>query len=148
MISPATQGQWGDRDDGDKLFLRALLRNQNLPNQECLIVVHEDADYDVGQWYDKSVVGKAKDLSQLCGLHDSLSNGGIKVSNLRYMGGLHVLLTFRNYPEANDLVRDKQKWSKVFTNLDIWTGQDYDYERILWLKIHGVRAHLWESQVF
>ncbi|KAI3775083.1 hypothetical protein L1987_49651 [Smallanthus sonchifolius] len=107
-----------------------------------------DADYDVIQWYDLSVVGKTVDLAQLCGLHESLSNGGIKVRNMRYLGGLHVLLTFKEYSEANDLVKDKHKWSKVFSNLEIWTSQDYAYERIVWLKIHGVPAHLWESQVF
>ncbi|KAI3797259.1 hypothetical protein L1987_32514 [Smallanthus sonchifolius] len=67
---------------------------------------------------------------------------------IKYLGGLHVLLTFKKYSDANEFVENKLKWSNMFSDLVVWKGQDYRQERIVWLKINGVSAHLWESHIF
>ncbi|KAI3682906.1 hypothetical protein L1987_83270 [Smallanthus sonchifolius] len=59
-----------------------------------------------------------------------------------------ILITFATYAEAEEFVRDNQRWSNVLSEVEIWKGQDYGQERIIWLKIMGVPVHLWESQVF
>ncbi|KAI3802918.1 hypothetical protein L1987_31065 [Smallanthus sonchifolius] len=130
---------------GDKPFLRALLRNQRQISPTLEIKLDEDADYDAVQWYDKSVLGKSIDFIQLCCLHKMLNREGLKDMQLRYLGGLYVLITFKKYSEATEMVEGKNKWSDVFSQLEVWTGQEYSYEKIVWLKIFGVPAHLWEG---
>ncbi|KAI3818748.1 hypothetical protein L1987_12565 [Smallanthus sonchifolius] len=102
----------GAEDTRDKPFLRALLRNKR---QGPVITVPEVADYDVLQWYDLSVMGKAKDLLQLCSLHESLCKEGWEELKIKYLGGLHVLLTFKKYSDANEFVENKLKWSNGFS---------------------------------
>ncbi|KAI3683159.1 hypothetical protein L1987_83659 [Smallanthus sonchifolius] len=113
-----------------------------------VVTLPDDAYFDVVQWYDKSVWGKTIDVTQLCCLRKSLDRGGLKDVKIRYLGGLHVLITFKNYTEAIALVEGRYNWAHVFSNLEVWMGQEYSYERIVWIKIFGVPVHLWEAHVF
>ncbi|KAI3784795.1 hypothetical protein L1987_43900 [Smallanthus sonchifolius] len=89
---------------GDKPFLQALLRNQKPSTQIKEITIPEDADYEVIEWYDKSVLGKALDLQQLRGLREFLTKIGMN---------------------AEDFVEDKMRWANVLSEVEIWKGQDY-----------------------
>ncbi|KAI3811961.1 hypothetical protein L1987_16659 [Smallanthus sonchifolius] len=73
---------------GNKPYLDALLRS----NEERLVVrVRDDADFDAVQWYDKSLVGKMKDINQLCHLQLSISKDMEKMVSRgfadRFIGG-------------------------------------------------------------
>ncbi|KAI3799417.1 hypothetical protein L1987_34715 [Smallanthus sonchifolius] len=105
---------------GDRPYLNAVLRNNRIHQHIQDVTVPDDADYDVVQWYDKSVLGKTKDLVELRGLHQSLTREGLTDLKLKYLGRLNVLLTFKKYEEANDFVDKKQKWSKIFSQLEVF----------------------------
>ncbi|KAI3716758.1 hypothetical protein L1987_67865 [Smallanthus sonchifolius] len=51
--------------------------------------------------------------------------------------------------EAKEMMANKAtEWGKFFNKLEIWDGQDIDFQRIAWIRIQGVPIHLWERQVF
>ncbi|KAJ0457352.1 hypothetical protein HanIR_Chr15g0772731 [Helianthus annuus] len=50
--------------------------------------------------------------------------------------------------EAADFLLEVSTWSKWFSSLDMWAGQSMQYERVAWLKFHGVPLHLAENKVF
>ncbi|KAI3744324.1 hypothetical protein L1987_57403 [Smallanthus sonchifolius] len=57
---------------------REVQRSRNGPDNckyqpKKEVKVPKDADYGVVEWYDKSVIGKALDITQLCGFHDFLT---------------------------------------------------------------------------
>ncbi|KAI3761613.1 hypothetical protein L1987_52034 [Smallanthus sonchifolius] len=102
----------GKEDNSDKPFLRALLRNQDPSTHKMEVTIRDDADYDVVEWYDKSVIGKAIDITQLRGLHEFLSGDGLTDIKLKYLGGLQILIIFKKYSDAEDFVRQKPRWSE------------------------------------
>ncbi|KAI3695632.1 hypothetical protein L1987_78631 [Smallanthus sonchifolius] len=54
---------------GNMSYREVLLRSHE---PAMVVEVPEDADYDVIEWYDKSVAGKLIDFNQLCCLHQSV----------------------------------------------------------------------------
>ncbi|KAI3695346.1 hypothetical protein L1987_78342 [Smallanthus sonchifolius] len=125
---------------------REVLTRNLAPTME--VSVPEDANFDAVQWYDKSVLGKMNDFKKLCCFHQATNGISEKISKVRYVGGLQVIITFKKETEAIAFVSDKESWAAWFSSLEIWKGQSYAYERIVWLRIFGVHAHLWEAQVF
>ncbi|KAD7479058.1 hypothetical protein E3N88_02194 [Mikania micrantha] len=86
----------------------------------------------------------------------SLNNLGVwastvkGISNLRYLGGLHVMISFKNKVDADSILSDCSKWEHWFTKLKTWEGNYIPYERIAiiaWLKVHGVPPQLWDPVV-
>ncbi|KAI3816238.1 hypothetical protein L1987_15931 [Smallanthus sonchifolius] len=87
------------------------------------VSVLDDADFDAIQWFDLSAVGKLSDFNQLCCLQHSINKVGVRISRMRYLGGLQVLLTFKKETESIEFVKDRQTWARWFASLEIWTGQ-------------------------
>ncbi|KAI3821685.1 hypothetical protein L1987_09254 [Smallanthus sonchifolius] len=75
-------------DNGNKPYLNALLRNHGTQHQIREVAIPDDVDHDVVQWYDRSVLGKAKDLLELPGLQKTLTNEGLTDLELKYLRAL------------------------------------------------------------
>ncbi|KAI3717424.1 hypothetical protein L1987_69027 [Smallanthus sonchifolius] len=133
---------------GDKPYLRALIGKQNNSVSVGEIKVPEDADSVVLQWYDLSVVGITRDFTHLGNLQELMDFEEDKDMTIRYLGGLQVLITFKKETHAKEFANNKNSWSKWFSEVQVWTGQSLISERIVWLKIFGVPAHLWDANVF
>ncbi|KAK9064276.1 hypothetical protein SSX86_015656 [Deinandra increscens subsp. villosa] len=71
--------------------------------------------------------------------------GGWKI---KYLGGLHVLLTCADVEEVDDILAVKDLWMPWFSKLDIWRGQSFLYERVAWIKVRGVPRELWSRETF
>ncbi|KAF5786990.1 hypothetical protein HanRHA438_Chr10g0460341 [Helianthus annuus] len=76
------------------------------------------------------------------------SNLGVSLSSIHYIGGLTVLLNFRNTEEASVFLCKHDEWKDWFGQLDMWQGQSLPYDRIAWLKVLGVPLNLVEEEVF
>ncbi|KAI3815087.1 hypothetical protein L1987_14741 [Smallanthus sonchifolius] len=116
---------------GDRPYLNGVLLNNRIHQHIQDVTVPDDADYDVVQWYDKSVGRKTKDLVELRGLQQSLIREGLADLKLKYLGGLNVFLTFKKYEEANDFVDEKQKWSKIFSELEVFDTIAASIEKVV-----------------
>ncbi|PWA60122.1 RNA-directed DNA polymerase, eukaryota [Artemisia annua] len=68
--------------------------------------------------------------------------------NIVYVGWLSLLLNFHDKDDAVDLMLKKDVWSKWFSVLDFWESQSLPFERVAWLKIHGVPINLATNEVF
>ncbi|KAI3694966.1 hypothetical protein L1987_77952 [Smallanthus sonchifolius] len=79
------EGEYVDRGGGNKSCRDALLWNQHYPAAEQEVTVPEDADSEMLQWYDLSVVGTTTNLNQLCSLHQIINNDGQRNVTLKYL---------------------------------------------------------------
>jgi len=53
-----------------------------------------------------------------------------------------------NSDAANNFVSSKERWSSRAFSVSKWDGNYRQKERIAWLYIKGVSAHLWNSDTF
>ncbi|KAF5803643.1 hypothetical protein HanXRQr2_Chr06g0273841 [Helianthus annuus] len=96
----------------------------------------------------RDLIGRASDVTVLRKLKEACVEEGLGGFGIVYIGGLSVCLKFQNSEEASSMLLRHDTWKKWFTNLDIWEGQVLLFERIAWIKIHGVLIHLAENWVF
>ncbi|KAF5765375.1 hypothetical protein HanRHA438_Chr15g0715431 [Helianthus annuus] len=96
----------------------------------------------------RAVVGRAIDLLSLRKMYNLIKEAGYSDFKIQYLGGLSLLVTFDDDIEAADFLLDVNKWNKWFSSLDMWAGQSMQYERVAWLKFHGLPLHLAENKVF
>ncbi|KAJ0935557.1 putative RNA recognition motif domain, nucleotide-binding alpha-beta plait domain superfamily [Helianthus annuus] len=96
----------------------------------------------------KSLIGEAKDIDILNNMKENISGIMEKGLNLKYLGGLKVLLSFDSPEEAEDFRYNKvNDWEKWFTRLYLWEGFPPLFERIAWIKVLGVPVSLWDRHV-
>ncbi|KAJ0805701.1 putative RNA recognition motif domain, nucleotide-binding alpha-beta plait domain superfamily [Helianthus annuus] len=96
----------------------------------------------------KSLIGEAKDIDILNNLQACLSGIMEEGLQLKYLGGLKVLLCFSNPEEAEEFrYRKVDSWEKWFSRLYVWDGIPPLFERIAWVKVLGVPVSLWDRNV-
>ncbi|KAL9998331.1 hypothetical protein Hdeb2414_s0554g00915941 [Helianthus debilis subsp. tardiflorus] len=64
------------------------------------------------------------------------------------MGGLNLMMAFEDESDASEFLLNVALWKDWFESVDLWSGQTLAYERIAWLKFHGVPVNLAENKVF
>ncbi|KAD5961359.1 hypothetical protein E3N88_12832 [Mikania micrantha] len=97
-------------------------------------------------WGNSVVIGRTKDFQSLCCLGEwVLKINGYR--GLRYLGGLYVMIQFKDQLHANKLISETNTWEDWFSKLYVWEGKSIPYERIAWLKVYGVPPMLWDPIV-
>ncbi|KAJ0922777.1 hypothetical protein HanPSC8_Chr05g0207751 [Helianthus annuus] len=99
-------------------------------------------------WEFKSLIGEVKDIEILNNLQEHVA--GIMEDNfeMKYLGGLKVLLCFKNPEEAEDFRLGKVNvWEAWFSRLYAWDGIPPIFERVAWVKILGLPLPLWDRHV-
>ncbi|KAD4982034.1 hypothetical protein E3N88_18705 [Mikania micrantha] len=101
-------------------------------------------------WHGKSLIGTAKGLDVLDNIIEHLGLLGFNGEDVKYIGGLRILLYFFSSCLAKRfLVENKEVMvNKWFDDIELWSGQDYDFERVAFLRIYGVPISLWDPKVF
>ncbi|MFS7929088.1 hypothetical protein Hanom_Chr04g00328431 [Helianthus anomalus] len=99
------------------------------------------------EFHNLAIVGRLKDLWSLRKIGVSVIEEGFRDVNIKYTCGLDVLLVFKSSFEVDAFCANALEFS-WFQNLEIWIGQLVAFERIAWLKIHGVPLHLADNEVF
>ncbi|KAF5795151.1 hypothetical protein HanRHA438_Chr08g0347751 [Helianthus annuus] len=100
------------------------------------------------KWYEYALVGRVSDFKILISLRKLLKVNGYNRVEIKYLGGLRVGLVFEDVELLNYFKDTDVVWKGWFEQLEHWEGQSFDYERIAWLKIHGVPLHLCIDPVF
>ncbi|PWA39898.1 nucleotide-binding alpha-beta plait domain-containing protein [Artemisia annua] len=96
----------------------------------------------------KALIGRVTDLKMLTRMKELLAENMVGGLDIVYVGGLSLLLNFHDKEDAVDLLSKKDVWSNWFSVLDLWEGQSLSFERVAWLKIHGVPINLAINEVF
>ncbi|KAM0064292.1 hypothetical protein Hdeb2414_s0003g00101241 [Helianthus debilis subsp. tardiflorus] len=98
-------------------------------------------------FHNKATVGRVKDLWTLRKLNVLMNEAEFSGPNIKYLGGLNVLIVFKFAMEA-DLFRANAPGFGWFHNRELWKGQAIAFQRLAWLNIHGVPLHLSVNEVF
>ncbi|PWA94018.1 RNA-directed DNA polymerase, eukaryota [Artemisia annua] len=96
----------------------------------------------------KALVGRVRDLKTLTCMNKILVEYGFGGFDIVYVGGLSLLLNFHSNDEAMEFLLKKDVWVLWFSVLDLWEGQPLSFERVAWIKIHGVPINLAINEVF
>ncbi|KAF5789011.1 hypothetical protein HanRHA438_Chr09g0377031 [Helianthus annuus] len=136
-------------------YCSALLINPGDSKQQAGDVLENEKEVivhsETSAFFDlqgRAVVGRSKDLGSLIKIKDNLSSAGVGGFKLHYLGGLYLLIAFEDDIDALDFLLNVNLWKERFDSLDLWSGQSLAYERIAWIKFHGVPLHLAENKVF
>ncbi|KAI3745347.1 hypothetical protein L1987_58458 [Smallanthus sonchifolius] len=100
-------------------------------------------------WSRRSLVGEVMDLEKLNSIKALLVRDSMRGAEVRYIGGLKLLLTFENLELADEFRRMKfDVWSQWFSRVYVWEGDPGVFERLAWIEIKGIPACLWDNHVF
>ncbi|KAL4581283.1 hypothetical protein LXL04_017494 [Taraxacum kok-saghyz] len=104
---------------------------------------------DIQQWLDNaSLVGETKNFAILCNFPSLLSLDGFDVAEVKYIGGLQVVIQFKSDKAAGMFKANKSIWMKWFAWVDCFGKRSVRFERITWLKITGVPIVAWDESNF
>ncbi|KAJ0865821.1 hypothetical protein HanRHA438_Chr12g0544711 [Helianthus annuus] len=135
------------RDGNENVWFKDKL----LINQPAKIPVTIKLDDNVEaftHWHEVALVGRVREFSVLTTLQVLLKGEQLATRKIKYLGGMNVLLIFNDDNQRDVFLSRKVVWSKWFESMDQWKGQSFSYERIAWLKIHGVPLQLNIDPVF
>ncbi|KAM0065492.1 putative RNA-directed DNA polymerase [Helianthus debilis subsp. tardiflorus] len=97
----------------------------------------------------RSVIGEAKDLEALELVKAMLKEGGYDGNPTGYIGGLKIMVVFKDKQSAVEFIRDKEDmWKRVFLSVVLWEGQEVEFDRLVSLKIMGLPLQLRDSTFF
>ncbi|KAM0071801.1 putative RNA recognition motif domain, nucleotide-binding alpha-beta plait domain superfamily [Helianthus debilis subsp. tardiflorus] len=93
------------------------------------------------------VVSRTANLETLVDLDKLFRIAKVEVVSFKYLGGLHILISFSDAFMANSFLSSKNIWGPWFSKLEVWGGQALPLERVAWLSLHGIPLHLLEPDV-
>ncbi|KAL4568347.1 hypothetical protein LXL04_023957 [Taraxacum kok-saghyz] len=100
-------------------------------------------------WLHCSLVGEMKDLELVEKCMSVIKAYGLGECDIKYMGGLNVLLVFNSKAVADCFLNNqKVNWFAWFSWLRKWDTTFTQSSRVVWIKITGVPAGFWNSAVF
>ncbi|KAJ0753972.1 hypothetical protein HanPI659440_Chr09g0341801 [Helianthus annuus] len=114
--------------------------------KEISIVV-QDRTWAFKNFFGSALVGRTADLETLVDFDRLLRIAKIDVTNIQYLGGLSLFISFHGKALVNQFLENKILWEPWFTKLDLWSGQSLPHERFAWLKISGIPLHLFDMEV-
>ncbi|KAM0031750.1 hypothetical protein Hdeb2414_s0017g00512601 [Helianthus debilis subsp. tardiflorus] len=135
---------------GKRLFSEVVSGQTGVPEnepQESLVTLEERVIPESSEWTGRLVLGEAKNFLRLCNMKECLAKVGIEKMELRFWGGMKVLITFSTSEEAIKFLESEEKvWKEWLSSATLWNGEWVDYERLAWLKIFGIPAALWDCR--
>ncbi|KAJ0567661.1 hypothetical protein HanIR_Chr06g0287411 [Helianthus annuus] len=115
--------------------------------ENCLSFANESIPFK--KWNGRSIIGDLKSIEALRGVSRMKMMLGLKNSQVRYIGGLKLIIIFDSTTEMERILLEHEKtWAEWFNNISKWHGEDIPFERIAWLRIRGVPLQLWIDAVF
>ncbi|CAH1438893.1 unnamed protein product [Lactuca virosa] len=130
---------------GQKSYAQVINNMNGKKTKEDAMLITLNPNTSMKGWLKKGVlIGETLSLDHMANLHAS----GIMKEETKYLGGLKLAIRFRWSVDANEYLKDKNRWNDWFkwpVNADQY---DSDYERVAWLKIIGVPLPLWDEDNF
>ncbi|CAI9276846.1 unnamed protein product [Lactuca saligna] len=96
-----------------------------------------------------TLVGKVENFQDLMNVKAFQEVEGCPSINLRYLGGLKMLLEFGNEAEKEEFLNNgKEIWKPWFKEVCNWDAEENFNERIASIIIQGVPQHAWCEEAF
>ncbi|KAF5814060.1 hypothetical protein HanRHA438_Chr00c03g0844161 [Helianthus annuus] len=97
----------------------------------------------------RGVVVVAKSVEFLCQAKKLLRESSKRRMEVRYLGGLKILVSFESSREAVEFLGDDVgSWGQWFQGGELWNEGSFRFDRFAWIRISGVPASLWDNSVF
>ncbi|KAJ0890228.1 putative RNA recognition motif domain, nucleotide-binding alpha-beta plait domain superfamily [Helianthus annuus] len=94
-----------------------------------------------------AVVGRTVDLETLVDMDHLLRIAKVSYGQIQVLGGLSVIISFREEHAARSFLEAKELWGPWFLKLSAWEGQSLPFEKVAWLRIIGLPPHLLDGDV-
>ncbi|KAJ0907015.1 hypothetical protein HanRHA438_Chr07g0293871 [Helianthus annuus] len=99
-------------------------------------------------WNGKSLLAEVKSLELLNNLDTFLSQGNALGAKTSYVGGLKILMCFKDSGTALEFLENQKTFWEVWANsMEFWNGQDTVFCRLVWLIVRGIPLVLWDRGV-
>ncbi|KAL4576767.1 hypothetical protein LXL04_012866 [Taraxacum kok-saghyz] len=95
-----------------------------------------------------TLVGETKSFDTLCNFPALISMEGFDIAEIKYVGGLQVLMQFKLEKAANVFKANRNVWLKWFTWVDSFGKKSVRFERVVWIKITGIPIVAWDESNF
>ncbi|KAJ0920178.1 hypothetical protein HanRHA438_Chr05g0238481 [Helianthus annuus] len=97
----------------------------------------------------RSVIGDVKDIKAFGNIKNMLKESGFPECSVGYIGGLKVMLVFKDKKSAVEFVnRKKEFWAQLLSTTVLWEGQHVEFERVACLKVVGMPLQLRDPKFF
>ncbi|MFS7949852.1 hypothetical protein Hanom_Chr06g00576461 [Helianthus anomalus] len=101
------------------------------------------------KWKGKSMVGKLQKVEYLKAVGKMKKQMGLRDDQVRYVGGLTILVTFDSEESLVNILTEKEDlWKRWCKYARKWNREQIPFQRIAWLRISGVPLQLWIDGVF
>ncbi|KAJ0673307.1 putative RNA recognition motif domain, nucleotide-binding alpha-beta plait domain superfamily [Helianthus annuus] len=114
--------------------------------EACKSIVVPDRNEAFVDLYDIAVIGRTVNLETLVDFDKLMRIAKAEFTRIQYLGGLTILVSFRDKTEARRFLENKKLWDPWFSKLDVRRGQSLHLERVAWLKLSGIPLHLLDSE--
>ncbi|KAF5795883.1 putative RNA recognition motif domain, nucleotide-binding alpha-beta plait domain superfamily [Helianthus annuus] len=132
----------------DRRSFKDTLLNKD-PKPDDVIEIRVESPVAVfGEWYDRALVVHMKTLVDLTNMRGWLTSVCEEKVEIKYVGGLCVLLVFINRESKLSFTTKKDAWDVYVEMIEEWYGQTFMVPRIAWLKIRGIPLSLSFHDVF
>ncbi|KAL4587663.1 hypothetical protein LXL04_000535 [Taraxacum kok-saghyz] len=71
---------------------------------------------------------------------------GYDISEIKYLGGMQVIIKFKTVNAARVFKANKSIWMKWLVWVDVYGSRSYNLDCIAWIKITGVPLHAWDEE--
>ncbi|PWA75817.1 RNA-directed DNA polymerase, eukaryota, Nucleotide-binding alpha-beta plait domain protein [Artemisia annua] len=138
----------GSSSEGvDQRSFRDTLLNKNVEPSIPEVIVQSEGK-NLHELYGSGVIAKVSSLDVLTSIKSKLKEAAFGGCNIRYLGGFTVMLNFENASDKDRFLNVNDVWKTWFTLVEPWNGQVVMTDRVAWLKIRGLPAHVAEMKVF
>ncbi|KAF5787675.1 putative RNA recognition motif domain, nucleotide-binding alpha-beta plait domain superfamily [Helianthus annuus] len=142
------QGGVASRVGENSRSYRDTFLNKNVVVNLDSVLKIDDSVEGYRDWHKLSVCVRVKNYKVLSSLVELLKTSGGCSAEIKYGGGFNVMLIFNDDQECTSFLDNKDVWAEWFESAERWSGQVLKYERIAWLRVHGVPISLAVDQVF
>ncbi|CAI9261598.1 unnamed protein product [Lactuca saligna] len=123
--------------------------NPHIPSPKTTRPLNLHRKLDTLNWLRKTIiVGEAMSLDHLENLPKLLRPKGESSMEIKYIGGLRVLILFDYSVAAKEFMENECRWKQHLKWLRWGDKTETHAERVAWIRIMGLPLHLWGQRNF
>ncbi|KAI3741853.1 hypothetical protein L1987_59531 [Smallanthus sonchifolius] len=121
-------------------FKQALMGTKFDAGRDTSVVLPAMESTALKVWRGKSLISEVFDLVHMDRLREELVDEKMLGANVRYVGGLKVMMTFEDPVMADEFRRSQfDLWSRWFSRLYAWEGDPGEFERLAWIVVKDLK---------
>ncbi|KAL4574523.1 hypothetical protein LXL04_021355 [Taraxacum kok-saghyz] len=126
-----------------------LVRGLQKEEESSILMIKGEIIGESMTWLSNCLVGEMKDIEMLTKCMSMIQAYGLGDCDIRYLGGLNVLLEFNTKEVADCFLRNqKVNWSVWLLWLKAWDDKYWQDYKLTSVRISGVPPRFWITEVF